>query len=105
MSQADPPLPPLQPVTRLKAERVELQLAQMPGWRVQQGGATLARRFRFPSPGAALAFAGLVTSLAERFEREPRILLKGNELCLSLTSGGGLTREDLAFARRIHEQM
>lgn len=93
------------PVDKLKAERVELKLKKMPKWQLQRNGSTLSRRLRFATPGAALAFAGLVTSLADRAGLRPRIQLEGGEMHLSLTTAGGLTRADLALARRIDDQI
>lgn len=93
------------PLDKLKAERVELKIKQMPEWQLQRNGSMLSRRLRFATPGAALAFAGLVTSLADRAGRQPRIVLSGSEVHLSLTTSGGLTRADLALARRIDDQI
>lgn len=52
--------------TFLKSERVQEELAKMPGWRMLPGEEALGRVRDFPEPGAAAAFASFVTELVGR---------------------------------------
>lgn len=52
--------------TFLKSERVQEELATMPGWRMLPGEEALGRVRDFPEPGAAAAFASFVTELVGR---------------------------------------
>lgn len=94
-----------QSVDKLKAERVELFLQRSPEWRLGRGGTVLSRSVGFASPAGALAFAVMVTGLAEKLGGQPQLQLRGSRVSVSLTTprAGGVTAADLALARRIQE--
>jgi len=66
------------PVARLKAERVELLLAALPGWEAAVSGEAVQRQFQFGNVGQALAFAGLICGLSERWQRRPELTIAGS---------------------------
>lgn len=70
----------------LKSERVQEELATMPGWRMLPGEESIGRVREFPEAGAAVAFASFVTELLgrdghpfllERADRRIRLTLFG----------------------------
>jgi len=72
--------------TFLKSERVQEELATMPGWRMLPGEEAIGRVRDFPEAGAAVAYAAFVTELAgrdghpfvlERADRRIRLTLYG----------------------------
>lgn len=52
--------------TFLKSERVQEELATMPGWRMLPGEESIGRVRDFPAAGAAAAFTSFVTKLLGR---------------------------------------
>jgi pterin-4a-carbinolamine dehydratase len=63
---------------RLKSERVQLRLRQMPGWRMQKGSKTVDRMRRFPDPLTAATYLGFAAVLAGQ---------AGQPLCASVIGG------------------
>jgi 4a-hydroxytetrahydrobiopterin dehydratase len=89
--------------SRLKAERVQLLLEALPGWRLSPGGGSISRSFRFPAAGSALAFTQFVTALAGETGHTPAVSLEGLRVTCRLTTAaaGGLTLQDFELAQRI----
>jgi pterin-4a-carbinolamine dehydratase len=72
--------------TFLKSERVQEELATMPGWWMLPGEESIGRVRDFPEPGAAAAYASFVAELVgrdghpfllERVDRRIRLTLFG----------------------------
>jgi 4a-hydroxytetrahydrobiopterin dehydratase len=87
----------------LKAERVQLLLEDLPGWRLTAGGRSISRTFRFPGVSSALAFTSFVSAVASESGHGPAVHLEGSRVVCWLTTqaAGGLTLQDLETARRI----
>jgi 4a-hydroxytetrahydrobiopterin dehydratase len=87
----------------LKAERVQLLLEELPGWRLTAGGKSISRVFRFPGVSSALAFTYFVSAVARESGHGPSVHLEGSRVVCWLTTqeAGGLTLQDLEMARRI----
>lgn len=52
-------------IDRLKAERVEERLKELPGWQSRRGGMSIERIKSFPTSRAARAYASYASELAE----------------------------------------
>lgn len=93
--------------TKLKAERVELMLAALPGWKLTYDQKGLTRTFQFSSSERAFAFANLVAGMAFRRNQYPEVRFWRDTVTLSLTTPkvGGLTVMDFALARQINQQV
>jgi pterin-4a-carbinolamine dehydratase len=82
---------------RLKPERVQELLRELPGWNLGAGGKAIERRREFASVDEAAEFVGRAGKLAT-YQRQPlMIALAGRSVSLTLTghprkgSIGGLT--------------
>jgi 4a-hydroxytetrahydrobiopterin dehydratase len=91
------------PEDRLKAERVQKELAALPRWALEENGTALTRSYRFKSPQAALAFAAFLGTLAAETGHYPVVTtLQRNLFCrISSTEVGELTERDFELAKRI----
>jgi len=89
---------------RLKAERVQARLKEMPGWRLLKGGRGIDRVKELGSAEGAADYAGFVLRQAARDQQVTRVELQGSRVLLAVfakgRSGGrsGLTTKQLDFA-------
>jgi pterin-4a-carbinolamine dehydratase len=91
---------------RLKAERVQLRLQRMRGWKMQSEGKAIDRVRQFPDPLVAasyLAFAGL---LARQTGQPLRASVCGKTIVIALTGRAkgaekGITEEVLDLAEQL----
>jgi len=117
-----PDRPPA-PVTRLKAERVQLRaepetaalparsiqerLERMPGWRLVARGKAVTRVRRLQDGGTAAAYATYITQLAVRAGHPVSVDVAGPRVAVTVRGRryggrrGGLTEEALEFARTL----
>ncbi|HXO22601.1 MAG TPA: 4a-hydroxytetrahydrobiopterin dehydratase [Thermoanaerobaculia bacterium] len=95
-----PPPPPGQPAADLKAERVQLQLEDLPGWSLRRGGRAIVRSFDLPEMESALAFLDYLSDLGAVRERLPEIDLRPGKATVSIKtpSAGWLERPDFELA-------
>ncbi|HEX3526833.1 MAG TPA: hypothetical protein VH988_07185 [Thermoanaerobaculia bacterium] len=90
--------------SRLKAERVQVRLKEMPGWRLLKGGRGIDRVKELGSAEGAADYAGFVLRQAARDQQVTRVELQGSRVLLAVfakgRSGGrsGLTTKQLDFA-------
>ena len=93
-------------VLRLKAERVQLLLGQLEGWRLASGGGTIFRRFTFPGLRAAIAFTTLVAEIAGAFLHQLVLDVHGGEVKVTIggQDAGGLTLKDFELASAVSLQ-
>lgn len=80
-------------------------LRGLPGWSLAPGGRAIRRRVKTPDFAAAVRLIRRIAPLAEKAMHHPDLLLRNyNELTITLTTHdvGGLTRRDLALARRLN---
>ena len=91
-------------IERLKPERIQDGLRALTGWRLDESGTSISRRFRFPSARPAASFSQLVADLALDHLHQPAIHLYGNQVDVTLTTAlaRGLTARDLKLARAIN---
>ena len=92
---------------KLKPERVQEELAAMPGWELT-AGRYIGRSFRFASERAADAYTAFVSSSARDVGQPVRLQLSGCNLDVELYSPplrngshGPLTMAVLDFARKL----
>ncbi len=71
-------------VERLKAERVEAKLAEVPGWNPRWQGQGISRTWKFPQPGTARAYASYVSELADSLGQECSINKTGQTVAVTL---------------------
>ena len=85
-----------------EAERAAA-LAQVPGWRLEEGGAAILREMVFADFAEAFAFMVRVAAEAEALGHHPEWTNVWNRISIRLTThdAGGLTGQDIALARAI----
>jgi 4a-hydroxytetrahydrobiopterin dehydratase len=88
--------------TRLSDADVQIRLASLPGWTLENGEIT--RTVELPGFPAALLFVNAVGHLAEAADHHPDILIKWNKVKLSLVThdADGLTEMDFALAAQVN---
>ncbi len=88
-------------MTPLSDSDVQNALASLPAWNLS--GNAIQRVFEFPDFVRAMEFVNHVAAEAEEANHHPDIIINYSRVTLSLTShdAGGLTRRDLAMARKI----
>lgn len=72
------------PVERLKAERVEAKLAEIPSWNPRWQGQGISRTWKFAQPGTARAYASYVSELADSLGQECSINKTGQTVAVTL---------------------
>ncbi|HXU45722.1 MAG TPA: 4a-hydroxytetrahydrobiopterin dehydratase, partial [Thermoanaerobaculia bacterium] len=98
--------PPFVPAP-LKAERVQLQMQQMPGWSLAPDSRSACRKFRFGTQGESIAFLRRAIQAAERVPvtfgtRGPVVSYRGDTVAVTLWAfDGAFTEADVALARAI----
>ena len=90
-------------VSPLTPNECSSYLAEVPDWELRNDGRTVVRRFHFPDYRAALAFANVVSVLAEQTWHHPELALGFGFCEVSLTTRkiGGLHESDFVMAARI----
>jgi hypothetical protein len=94
------------PVMKLKAERVQEELAAM-GWKADPAVRTFARALKFPAARVAGAYAVYVSELAEKSGQPCSVTQSGKQVTVTLLSRsrkgrmGGWSKAVLAFAKRL----
>jgi len=85
-----------------EAER-NAALAQVPEWRLEEGGAAIVREMVFADFAEAFAFMVRVAAQAEALGHHPEWTNVWNRVSIRLTThdAGGLTGQDMALARAI----
>lgn len=102
--QSSPVVPP-----SLKAERIQLWLGTMPGWKASRDGRRIQRKFQFESRKESLAFLRHAIKSTERTEasfggRGPALAYRGDGVTVSLWSHGGLfSGQELELARLLSQ--
>ncbi|HET7036144.1 MAG TPA: 4a-hydroxytetrahydrobiopterin dehydratase [Thermomicrobiaceae bacterium] len=86
-------------MARLSAEELRAALAGLPGW--EEAGDAIEREFSFRTFRQAMAFANAVADIAHAARHHPDILIRYNRVRLTLSTHdeGGVTEQDIAFAR------
>lgn len=92
---------------RLRSERVELALRQLPGWKLVAAGKAIGRTWRFPEPQVAATYVAYVANLAATVRQPVRIHLDGNVLSVTVSGilrrgvGEGLPRQVVQLAKNL----
>jgi len=86
---------------KLSPEEIEGRLAELDGWRVEDG--KLLRSFKFPDFAGSLDFVNNAGVIAERHDHHPDITFGWGyaDLVITTHSEGGLTEKDFALAAEI----
>ena len=88
---------------RLSEAELAKALAELPGWRVEDG--KLHREWRFADFNAAFGFMTRVALEAERMNHHPEWSNVWNRVVVDLVThdAGGITELDVGLAKRISE--
>lgn len=70
---------------RLKAERVQLRLKQMSGWKMLAAGKAIDRVRQFPDPLVAASYLTFASLLARQVNQPLRVSVVGSTIVLALT--------------------
>lgn len=89
-------------MTLLNDSDIRNALNGLPEWNLS--GKAIQRIFQFPDFARAMEFVNMVAQEAEEANHHPDITISYNRVTLSLTShdSGGLTKRDVAMARKIN---
>ena len=87
----------------LTLTQIELELKQLPDWKLNSSG-ELERNFTLGGFPQSLLFVNAVGLLAESKNHHPDILIQWNKVRLALTShdAGGLSSKDFELAKMIN---
>jgi len=94
---------PTMTATALSTDAINAALADLPGWRIENG--KLHRQFQFKSFVEAFGFMSSVALVAESMGHHPEWFNVYNRVIVDLTThdAGGITDLDLSLARRMNE--
>lgn len=89
---------------KLSAQEVEAALAGLEGWTLEDGGAAIARSFRFKNFNEAFGFMSRAALAAEKMDHHPEWsnVYDRVEVRLTTHSAGGLTALDLDLAKKMN---
>ena len=87
---------------RLSREQLDVLLAELPGWRLDESG-RVSKRFGFDDYRAAVAFANRVAELAIRDDHHPDLLVSYGAVTVSYVThdAAGVTENDAISAARV----
>lgn len=87
--------------TKLNAEEILLQLAELNYWKVVDG--KLLKRFTFPNFAESLAFVNKIGEIAEKQDHHPDINFGWGytEIFITTHDAGGITARDFDLAKKI----
>jgi 4a-hydroxytetrahydrobiopterin dehydratase len=87
----------------LAQEEAGRMLASVPGWKMEENGTRLARRFEFEDFRKAMEFVNRVADLAEEQGHHPDIAIHWNKVDLVLWTHkiGGLHENDFILAAKV----
>ncbi|MFC5529960.1 4a-hydroxytetrahydrobiopterin dehydratase [Cohnella yongneupensis] len=85
----------------LSESELQEALLDLPGWKVEEDGKWIARRYMFPTFPEAIAFVNKVADIAEAQVHHPFISIDFRKVTLRLTTwhSGGLTLLDIRSAK------
>ncbi|MEP7012835.1 MAG: 4a-hydroxytetrahydrobiopterin dehydratase [Acidobacteriota bacterium] len=88
---------------RLKAERIQLALLELPGWVLGAEAESITRFYALPTEEAAVILLCLIAELSRAQGHEAKLLIFGRHLTVTLSSpeSRGVTEADLDLARQI----
>ena len=88
-------------MTTMSDSEIQNALAGLPAW--NRSGNAIQRIFEFSDFAHAMEFVNQVAAQAEEANHHPDIIINYSRVTLTLTShdAGGLTKRDLAMARKI----
>ena len=88
---------------RLKAERIQELLRQLPGWSAARNATEISRRYVLSSPRAAVAFVHFVTEMAADHGLRADLDLRSNRVVVTLVSrlARSLTEAEFDLAKAI----
>ncbi len=98
---APPPAAKASPLTRLKAERIQIALLALPGWSLGPPRKRVECSFRLPSVSETDHFVPFVVETC-REERTPVVIaVRENRVVVRLGGARGVTEADLTVAQTL----
>jgi pterin-4a-carbinolamine dehydratase len=96
----------LRAAERLKAERVQLRLTRLPGWKMPAEGVAIDRVRRFEDPLVAAAYLAFASLLARTVGQPLQVSLSDGNIIIALTgrtkgADKGITDEVLNLAEQL----
>jgi len=96
----------LEAAERLKAERVQLRLKRLPGWKLPAQGKAIDRVRRFEDPLVAAAYLAFASLLARAVRQPLQVSLNDGNIIIALTgrtkgTDKGITDEVLDLAEQL----
>lgn len=84
----------------LTEQELQAHLGSLDGWKLEEDGRTIAKKYMFPSFPEAVAFVNKVAGIAEAQVHHPFISIDYRKVTLRLTTwhSGGLTLLDIHAA-------
>ena len=91
---------PVKLFERLKAERIQLLLRELPGWRLTRSGTAISRAVQLPGHRSALAFANFAAELANDRGLTAEVDVRPQRVGVTLSNRTvrGLTEAEFALA-------
>ena len=85
----------------LTEQELQDRLGELQGWKLEEDGRTIAKKYMFPSFPEAIAFVNKVADIAEAQVHHPFISIDYRKVTLRLTTwhSGGLTLLDIQSAK------
>lgn len=85
----------------LTEEQLQLHLNELEGWKLEEDGKRIAKKYLFPSFPEAMAFVNKVAGIAEAQNHHPFISIDYRRATLRLTTwhSGGITMLDIEAAK------
>lgn len=84
--------------SRLKAERIQIALRDLPGWRLQRGARQIARTFELPDAHQVARLLRYVADLGDSGGTMPDVTVRGGEVTFALpTVASGVYLMEPAF--------
>lgn len=89
---------------KLSAAARDAALKNLPGWKAADGGAAIARSFKFADFGEAFGFMARAALAAEKMDHHPDWSNSWNTVAVTLSthSAGGVTALDVALAEAMN---
>ncbi len=91
-------------VDRMERHKAETLIAQVPGWKLDDGGDSIRRRFEFKDFYRTMAFVNAMAWIANREDHHPDFETGYNYCDVSYTTHaiGGLSENDFICAAKVN---
>lgn len=88
-------------IQKLDEDEIQTRLAQLDGWKVENGW--LVKKFRFKQFMDGIGFVNQVAAIAEEMDHHPDVYIRFGLITVSLMTheAGGITERDFTQATRL----